>query len=166
MDSFFNRALEQARQLQAIALDAAQKGYEQAKPLVQEGMAKAQELQRTIIEQSPHYTAAAQHQANAAMEHAGAFIATGKTVLEASAAQAQQHLTIFAEQAKKAAEATVSAVQSATQRPGDAAPPPAPPPGGPPPPPPPGGPPPPPPPPGGPPPPPPPPPGGGPGPTP
>jgi uncharacterized protein (DUF885 family) len=116
MDSFFNRALEQARQLQQIALDAAQKGFEQAKPLVQEGMTKAQELQRTIIEQSPHYTAAAQHQANAAMEHAGAFIATGKTVLEASAQQAQQHLTIFAEQAKKAAEATVNAVQSATGR--------------------------------------------------
>jgi uncharacterized protein (DUF885 family) len=114
--SFFNRALEQAKHLQQIAAEAAQKGYEQARPLVEQGVAKAQELQKTIVEQTPHMTAAAQQQANAAMEHAGAFIATGKTVLEAGAAQAQTHLSTFAEQAKKAADATVSAVQSATQK--------------------------------------------------
>jgi hypothetical protein len=125
---FLNRALEQAKQLQRIAAEAAQKGIEQATPLVQEGVAKAHELQRSIIEQTPTMTAAAQQQANAAMEHAGAFIATGKTLLEAGATQAQQHLNTFAEQAKKAADATVSAVQSATQKPGEA-PPPAPPPG-------------------------------------
>ena len=116
MDSFFNRAMEQAKQLQQIAADAMQKGYEQATPLVQQGVAKAQELQKTLIEQTPHLSAAAQQQANAAMQHAGAFIATGKTVLEAGTAQAQQHLSIFADQAKKAADATYSAVQSATQK--------------------------------------------------
>ncbi|HEY0395805.1 MAG TPA: hypothetical protein VGD01_15000 [Candidatus Elarobacter sp.] len=132
---FLNRALEQAKQLQRIAAEAAQKGIEQATPLVQEGVAKAHELQQTIISQTPNMTAAAQQQANAAMEHAGAFIATGKTVLEAGASQAQQHLTLFAEQAKKAADATLSAVQSATQKPGEAAgqAPPSPPPPGPPP---------------------------------
>jgi uncharacterized protein (DUF885 family) len=118
--SFFNRALEQAKHLQQIAAEAAQKGYEQAKPLVEQGVAKAQELQQTIVAQTPHMTAAAQQQANAAMEHAGAFIATGKTVLEAGASQAQTHLSTFAEQAKKAADATVSAVQSAAQRGGEA----------------------------------------------
>jgi hypothetical protein len=118
--SFLSRALEQAKQLQKIAADAAAKGYEQARPLVQEGVAKAHELQKTIVEQTPHMTAAAQQQANAAMEHAGAFIATGKTVLEAGAAQAQTHLSTFADQAKKAADATVSAVQSATQKGGAA----------------------------------------------
>jgi hypothetical protein len=87
---------------------------------VQEGVTKAQELQKTIVEQTPHMTAAAQQQANVAMEHAGAFIATGKTVLEAGASQAQTHLATFADQAKKAADATVSAVQSATQKGGDA----------------------------------------------
>src|ERR1700716_1197066 len=112
---FFNKAIEQAKQLQAIALEAAQKGYEQAQPLVREGVAKAQELQKTLIEQTPNMTAAAQVQANAALQHAGAFIATGKTVLEAGAQQAQVHLATFAEHAKKAADATASAVQSATQ---------------------------------------------------
>jgi hypothetical protein len=118
--SFFSRALEQAKHLQQIAAEAAQKSYEQARPLVEQGVAKAQELQKTIVEQTPSMTAAAQQQANAAMEHAGAFIATGKTVLEAGAAQAQTHLSTFADQAKKAAEATVSAVQTATQKGGDA----------------------------------------------
>ena len=60
------------------------------------------------------------------MQHAGAFIATGKTVLEAGTQQAQQHLSIFADQAKKAADATVSAVQSATQPKGPTPPPPPP----------------------------------------
>jgi hypothetical protein len=117
MDSFFNRAMEQAKQLQQIAADAMAKGYEQATPLVQQGVAKAQELQKTLIEQTPHLTAAAQEQANAALQHAGAFIQTGKAFAEAGAAQAQQHLSIFADQAKKAADATLSAVQSATQKP-------------------------------------------------
>jgi hypothetical protein len=116
MDSYFNKAIEQAKALQQIALEAAQKGYEQSKPLVQEGMARATELQKTLIEQTPNLTAAAQEQANAALQHASAFIATGKTVLEAGAGQAQQHLSIFAEQAKKAADATVNAVQSATKK--------------------------------------------------
>ena len=112
---FFNKAIEQAKQLQAIALEAAQKSYEQAQPLVREGVAKAQELQKSLIEQTPNLTAAAQAQANAALQHAGAFIATGKTVLEAGAAQAQVHMATFAEHAKNAADATINIVQSATQ---------------------------------------------------
>ena len=111
---FFNKALEQAKQLQQIAAEAMQKGVEQATPLVKEGVAKAQELQKTIVDQTPHLIAAAQEQANAALQHASAFIATGKTVLEAGSAQAQQHLSIFAEQAQKAADAARSAVHAAT----------------------------------------------------
>ena len=42
----------------------------------------------------------------------------------AGTAQAQQHLTLFAEQAKKAADATISAVQSAQKPPGGTTPPP------------------------------------------
>ena len=116
MDSYFNKAIEHAQALQRMALEAAQKGLEQSKPLIQESVARATELQKSLIEQTPHLTAAAQQQANAALQHASAFIATGKTVLEAGAGQAQQHLAIFADQAKKAADATVSAMQSAAQK--------------------------------------------------
>jgi hypothetical protein len=111
---FFNKAIEQAKHMQQLAADALQKGVEQAQPLVKEAVAKAQDLQKSLIEQAPHVTAAAQEQYNAAMQHAGTFIATGKTVLEAGATQAQQHLSIFAEQAAKAADAARSAVHSAT----------------------------------------------------
>ncbi len=114
---FFNKAIEQAKQLQQIAYEAAQKGIEQATPLVQQGVAKAQELQKTLIEQTPHVTAAAQEQANAALQHAGTFIATGKSFLEAGTAGAQQHLTTFAEQAKKAADAAISVYQNTTPKP-------------------------------------------------
>jgi hypothetical protein len=113
---FLNRAIEQAKQLQQIAADALAKGQEQAKPLIAEAVTKAHDLQQTIAEQAPHATAAAQEGLNAAMTHAGEFIAAGKTVLEQSAAQAQPHLQNLADQAKKAADSAVSAVQNAAAK--------------------------------------------------
>ena len=113
---FFNKAMEQAKQLQQIAADATQKGIEQATPLIQQGVAKAQELQQTIVEQTPNWTATAREQADVALQHTSAFIASSKVVLDAGATQAQAHLSVFADQAKKAADATISAVQSATQK--------------------------------------------------
>jgi hypothetical protein len=112
---FFNRAVEQARQLQQLALEAAQKSFDQAQPLIQESLTRALELQKTLIEQTPTLTAAAQEQANAAMQHAGVVIATGKTVLEAGTQQAQQHLSIFADQAKKAADAAINVANASAQ---------------------------------------------------
>src|ERR1700681_1125063 len=106
---FFNKAIEQAKQLQQLAADALQKGVDQAHPIVKDAVAKAQDLQKTLIEQAPNVTAAAQEQYNAALQHAGTFIATGKTVLEAGASQAQQSLSVFADQAAKAADAAPSA---------------------------------------------------------
>ncbi len=112
--SFFNKAIEQAKQLQQIAAEAMQKGVEQAQPLVKDAVAKAQDLQKTLVEQAPHVTAAAQEQYNAALQHAGTFIATGKTVLEAGTQQAQQTMSTLADQAAKAADATRAAVHNAT----------------------------------------------------
>ncbi len=113
---FLNRAIEQAKQLQQIAADALAKGQEQAKPLIAEAVTKAHDLQQTIVEQAPHATAAAQEGLNAAMTQAGEFIAAGKTVLEQSAAQAQPHLQNLADQAKKAADSAVTAVQNAAAK--------------------------------------------------
>jgi hypothetical protein len=111
---FLNKALEQAKQLQQITAEAMKKGYEQAQPLVAQSVKQAQDLQRTLIEQAPNVTAAAQEQYNAALQHAGTFIATGKTVLEAGSNAAQQHLNTLGEQAQKAADATRAAVHQAT----------------------------------------------------
>ena len=111
---FFNKAIEQAKQLQKLAADAMGKGVEQAQPLVKDAVAKAQELQKTLVDQAPNVTAAAQESYNAALQHAGTFIATGKTVLEAGANQAQQTMGAFAEQATKAADSARAAVHNAT----------------------------------------------------
>jgi ABC-type transporter Mla subunit MlaD len=111
-----NKAIDQAKQLQQIAADALAKGQEQAKPLLADAVAKAHDLQKTIAEHGPEAGAAVQQQLNAAMSHAGEFIATGKSVLEEGAAQAQPHLQNLAETAKKAADSVVEAVSSATQR--------------------------------------------------
>ena len=112
---FFNKTMEQAKQLQQIAADAMQKTIEQAQPLVKDAVIKAQDLQKTIVEQTPGVTAAAQEHYNTALQHAGTMIATGKTVLEAGTAAAQQHLTTFADQAKRVADATIAAVNAAKQ---------------------------------------------------
>ena len=120
---FLNKALEQAKQLQQITAEAMKKNYEQAQPLIAQGVKQAQDLQRTLVEQAPGVTAAAQEQYNAALQHAGTFIATGKTVMEAGANAAQQHLNTLGEQAQKAADATRAAVHKATE--GKDAPPPS-----------------------------------------
>ena len=114
---YWNRAIDQAKQLQQLAAEAMQKSAEQAQPLVADAVQRAQDLHKTLVEQAPHVQAAAQEQYNAALEHAGTFIATGKTVLEAGTNAAQAHMATFADQAKKAADAAFNAVSSNQPKP-------------------------------------------------
>ena len=112
---FFNRAMEQAKQLQQITADATKKSNEQATPLIQQGV-KGARAAKTIIEQAPNLTAAAQEQANAALQHTSTFIAIEQDRARGRDEAAQQHLNIFADQAQKGRRRDVSAVQSATQK--------------------------------------------------
>jgi hypothetical protein len=116
---FFSKAMDQAKQIQQIAGEAMQKTMEQAQPMVKDAVNRAQDLQKTLIEQTPAMTAAAQEQYNAALQHAGTMIATGKTVLEAGTAAAQQHLATFADQAKRAADAAQAAYNASRTKPPD-----------------------------------------------
>ena len=68
-NDFVNKALESARALQQTVADAATKGAEQAKPLVADAMARAQDLQKTIVEQAPQYGEAAQAHLQTAKGH-------------------------------------------------------------------------------------------------
>jgi hypothetical protein len=111
---FLNKALEQAKQLQQLTAEAMKKSYDQAQPLVEQGVKQAQDLQKSLIEQAPNVSAAAKDQYDAALQHAGTFIATGKTVLDAGTNAAQQHFTTLSEQATKMADATRNAVHQAT----------------------------------------------------
>ncbi|HTW85243.1 MAG TPA: hypothetical protein VMD91_14330 [Candidatus Sulfotelmatobacter sp.] len=114
---FLNRAIDQAKQLQQLAADALQKTADQAQPLVADAVTRAQELQQTLVDQAPHVQAAAKQQYDAAVEHAGTFIETGKTVLAQGAQAARPHLETLADQAKKAADAAVNAVKNAQPKP-------------------------------------------------
>ncbi len=89
---FLNKTLEQAKALQQNAADAAHKGYEQAQPLVREGIARARPLVREGIERA-------------------------QPLVREGVARAQEQLSIVADQAKKAADATVSAARSAMKGP-------------------------------------------------
>jgi len=111
---FLNKALEQAKQLQQITADAMKKSYDQAQPLIEQGVKQAQDLQRSMVEQAPNVSAAAKDQYDAALKHTDTFIATGKTVLGAGTSAAQQHLNLLGEQASKMADATRNAVHQAT----------------------------------------------------
>ncbi|HEY4434349.1 MAG TPA: hypothetical protein VGM99_08080 [Candidatus Cybelea sp.] len=109
-----NKALESARSLQQSVADAATKGAEQAKPLVADAMAKAQDLQKTIVEQAPQYSEAAQAHLQTAKGHLSTFITTAQDVLSKGAAGAQAGLTPLAENCRQAVHQAAKAVTEAT----------------------------------------------------
>lgn len=61
---FLNKAIDQAKQLQQKAAEAIEKGQEQAKPFLDEAVAKAQDLQKTVAERAPDVGEALQHVAD------------------------------------------------------------------------------------------------------
>ena len=109
---FWNKAIDQAKQLQTLAAEALQKTSDQAQPLVADAVQHAQDLHKSLLEQAPHVQAAAQEHYQSAVDHAGTFIETGKTVLAQGAQAARPHLEAFADQAKRVADAAVTAVKN------------------------------------------------------
>ena len=122
-NDFVNKALESARALQQSVADAATKGAEQAKPLVADAVARAQDLQKTLIEQAPQYGDAAQAHLQTAKGHLNTFISTAQDVLAKGAAGAQASLTPLAENARQAVHQAATAVTEATAPKPPAAPP-------------------------------------------
>jgi hypothetical protein len=71
-------------------------------------------LQKTIVEQAPGYSEAAQAHLQTAQDHLATFISTGKDVLAKGAAGAQASLTPLAENARQAVHHAAKAVSEAT----------------------------------------------------
>jgi hypothetical protein len=113
-NDFVNKALENARLMQQTVADAVTKGAEQAKPLVADAVARAQDLQKTIVDQAPQYSEAAQAHLQTAQGHLTTFISTAQDVLQKGAAGAQASLTPLAENARQAVHLAAKAVTEAT----------------------------------------------------
>jgi hypothetical protein len=113
-NDFVNKALENARLMQQTVADAVTKGAEQAKPLVADAVARAQDLQKTIVDQAPQYSEAAQAHLQTAQGHLTTFISTAQDVLLKGAAGAQASLTPLAENARQAVHLAAKAVTEAT----------------------------------------------------
>jgi hypothetical protein len=111
---FVNKALDSARALQQTVAEAAAKGTEQAKPLVADALSRAQQLQKTLVEQAPGYGEAAQTHLQTARGHLGTFITAAQDVLSKSAAGAQAGLAPLAENARQAVHQAAKAVTEAT----------------------------------------------------
>lgn len=113
-NDFVNKALENARLLQQTVAEAATKGAEQAKPMVADAMARAQDLHKTLVEQAPQYGEAAQAHLQTAKGYLTTFISTAQDVIVKSAAGAQATLTPLAENARQAVHQAAKAVTEAT----------------------------------------------------
>lgn len=113
---FLNRVIEQSKQMQQKVAEAMSQGAEAAKPLVADAVSKAQELQKTIVEQAPNVTAQTQSQLNAAMKHAGDFIAAGKSVLEAGVNGAQSRIAELQQHADQTTTAAETAKAEAPKQ--------------------------------------------------
>jgi hypothetical protein len=108
------KALESAKLLQQTVAEAIAKGTEQAKPLDAEAVTRAQDLQKTLLEQAPQLAESAQAQLSVAQGHLTTFIATGKDVLGKSVEGAQAGLGPIAENARAAIHQAARAVTEAT----------------------------------------------------
>jgi len=113
-NDFVNKALENARLLQQTVADAATKGAEQAKPIIDDAVAKAQDLHKSLIEQAPQYGEAAQAHLQNAKGYLSTFIGTAQDVITKGAAGAQASLTPLAENARQAVHQAAKAVTEAT----------------------------------------------------
>ena len=113
-NDFINKALESAKSLQQSVTEAVSKGAEQAKPIVADAVAKAQDLQKQIVEQAPHVGEAAQANLQSAQGHLTTFIAAAGEVLAKSVEGAQAGLAPLAENARQAVHTAAKSVSEAT----------------------------------------------------
>lgn len=111
---FVNKALDQAKQLQQTVAEAVDKTAQQAQPLIADAVTRAQDLQKSIAEQAPQVSSAAQAQLQAASGHLGNFITIGKEAMTKGAASAADALAPLAENARAVVHSAASAVSEAT----------------------------------------------------
>lgn len=110
------RALASARQLQRAMGDAASRSAEQMKPVIEQQLKTAQELQVTLGKHVQETSTIAQDQSKKAMGHLQEFIRIGTEAAKSSAAQARDYATQMAEQSRKAADSFAEAMRKGDEQ--------------------------------------------------
>jgi polyhydroxyalkanoate synthesis regulator protein len=105
------RIMEQARELQAKAVQAAAQSAEQMKPYIEQSMKTAGELQKTLAEHAAKTASLNQEYANKALGHLSELLKIGSEALRANADQARTMAQTMVDQARKAYETTSSAAR-------------------------------------------------------
>lgn len=104
------RALEQARAMQKSIGEAVNKQHEAMKPLIEQSVKNAQDLQATLGKHAQESSAITQEQTQRAMGHLQNFMRIGADAMRSSAEQMRAHVQQMADQSKAAAESTAEAV--------------------------------------------------------
>jgi DNA-directed RNA polymerase subunit F len=104
------RALEQARAMQKNIGEAVNKQHEAMKPLIEQSVKNAQDLQNTLTKHAQESSALTQEQTQRAMGHLQNFMRIGADAMRSSAEQMRAHVQQMADQSKAAADSTAEAV--------------------------------------------------------
>lgn len=104
------RALEQAREMQKNIGEAVNKQHESMKPLIEESVKNAKELQTTLAKHAQESSAITQEQTQRAIGHLQNFMRIGQDAMRSSAEQMRIQVQQMMDQSQKAAESTAEAV--------------------------------------------------------
>ncbi|GAC1355130.1 MAG: hypothetical protein NVSMB31_15520 [Vulcanimicrobiaceae bacterium] len=104
------RALEQAREMQKNIGEAVNKQQESMKPLIQESVKNAQELQTTLTKHAQESGIITQEQTQRAIGHLQNFMKIGADAMRGSAEQMRSQVQQMMDQSKQAADSTAEAV--------------------------------------------------------
>lgn len=104
------RALEQAREMQKKIGDAVNKQHEEMKPLIEQSVKSAQDLQTTLTKHAQESGIITQEQTQRALGHLQNFMRIGADAMKATAEQTRAQVQQMMDQSKAAAESTAEAV--------------------------------------------------------
>jgi hypothetical protein len=105
------RALAGARELQRSMGEAASKSAEQMKPVIEQSLRNATDLQATFGKHVQESSVIAQEHSKKALGHLQEFVRIGTEAAKASAAQARDYAAQMAEQSRKAADSFAEAMR-------------------------------------------------------
>ena len=106
------RVMAQARELQSTVAKATTQAAEQMKPLIQQSLDTAGQLQKTLAEHASRSASLNQEYANKALGHISELMKIGSEAMRANAYQARQMTQAMMDHARKTTENATSAANA------------------------------------------------------